>query len=105
MSCGSTDAFAKALNLFVDAWTEGVSDVSQRPGLLCEKFVYGIPLAESLPRGMQVVPVESDHEGMSPSELEDVLANWDPVKGKRPHIMYTVTCVAPSVGGRGGDTN
>jgi DNA-binding transcriptional MocR family regulator len=93
MSCGSTDAFAKVLNLFVNAWTEGVSDISERPGLLCEAFVYGIPLSEGLPRGMQIVPVESDESGISPSALKDTLANWDSSKGKRPHILYTVTYV------------
>ncbi|KAK0626563.1 pyridoxal phosphate-dependent transferase [Immersiella caudata] len=91
MSCGSTDAFAKVLNLFVNSWTEGVNDVGERPGLLCETFVYGIPLSEGLPRGMQVVPIESDESGISPGDLENTLAGWDSSKGKRPHIMYTVT--------------
>lgn len=26
-----------------------------------------------------------------PGGLEDVLANWDYKKGRRPHLMYTVT--------------
>ncbi|KAK0651853.1 aromatic amino acid aminotransferase 1 [Cercophora newfieldiana] len=91
MSCGSTDAFAKVLHLFVNAWTEGINDVSERPGLLCDKFVYGIPLSEGLPRGMNIVPVNSDDSGMSPDALEDVLANWDSSRGKRPHLMYTIT--------------
>jgi DNA-binding transcriptional MocR family regulator len=46
------------------------------------------------PRGLQVVPIKIDLEGMLPSGpggLEDVLANWDVRKGKRPHLMYTVT--------------
>ena len=48
------------------------------------------------PRGLQVVPVKIDVEGMLPSGpggLEDVLENWDESKGKRPHLMYTVTYV------------
>lgn len=46
------------------------------------------------PRGLNVVPVKMDLEGMlptGPGGLEDVLANWDESKGKRPHLMYTVT--------------
>jgi hypothetical protein len=48
------------------------------------------------PRGMQVVPVKMDGVGMLASGkggLEDVLENWNESKGKRPHLMYTVTCV------------
>jgi DNA-binding transcriptional MocR family regulator len=46
------------------------------------------------PRGLQIVPVTIDLEGMlptGPGGLEDVLENWDESKGKRPHLMYTVT--------------
>lgn len=100
LTCGSTDGFAKTVNLFVDQWTEGVNDVRERPGLLCEKFVYSNVFNQVRPLGMQVVPVESDEFGMvatGPGGLEDVLANWDPAKGKRPHLMYTVTYVASRV--------
>ena len=46
------------------------------------------------PRGLLVTPVKMDLEGMlpyGPGGLEDVLKNWDESKGKRPHLMYTVT--------------
>ena len=46
------------------------------------------------PRGLQIVPVKIDLEGMrpdGPGGLEDVLENWDESKGRRPHLMYTVT--------------
>lgn len=46
------------------------------------------------PRGLQVVPVKIDLVGMlasGPGGLEDVLENWDESKGKRPHLLYTVT--------------
>ncbi|KAK4043041.1 pyridoxal phosphate-dependent transferase [Parachaetomium inaequale] len=94
LTCGSTDGFSKTLDLFVDQWTEGVNDISQRPGLLCEPFVYSNVLSQAQPHGVQVVPVKADASGMAvkgPGGLEDVLANWDPSKGKRPHLMYTVT--------------
>jgi DNA-binding transcriptional MocR family regulator len=94
LTCGSTDGFSKTLDLFVDQWTEGVNDISQRPGLLCETFVYSPVLSQAQPHGVQVVPVKADATGMAvrgPGGLEDVLANWDPSKGKRPHLMYTVT--------------
>lgn len=46
------------------------------------------------PRGLQIVPVKVDTEGMlagGPGGLRDVLDNWDIKKGKRPHLMYTIT--------------
>jgi len=96
MTCGSTDGFSKTLSIFVDSWIEGVNDIRDRPGLLVEPFVYGIALSEGVPRGIQVVPVEADGKGMlvdGPGGLETVLGNWDFSKGRRPHLMYTVTCV------------
>ena len=44
--------------------------------------------------GIQIVPVKIDLEGMlpyGPGGLEDVLENWDESKGRRPHMMYTIT--------------
>ncbi|KAK3944193.1 aromatic amino acid aminotransferase [Diplogelasinospora grovesii] len=95
LTCGSTDGFSKTLELFVNPWSgEAGDDICDRPGLLCETFVYGNILTQALPKGMQVVTVESDAAGMvatgRPGSLEDVLSNWDPAKGKRPHLMYTV---------------
>ena len=46
------------------------------------------------PRGLNIVPVAIDDEGMladGKGGLEDVLENWDMSKGKRPHLIYTVT--------------
>ncbi len=94
LTCGSTDGFAKTLNLFVDQWTEGINPISERPGLLCEPYVYSNILSQAQPYGVQVVPVATDASGMSvdgPGGLEDVLSNWDTSKGKRPNMMYTVT--------------
>ncbi|KAK0720065.1 pyridoxal phosphate-dependent transferase [Lasiosphaeris hirsuta] len=94
MTCGATDGFAKALHLFVNPWNADTDNVRERPGLLCETFVYGNVLSEALPLGMHIAPVKADNAGMltaGPGGLEDVLASWDPTKGKRPHIMYLVT--------------
>ncbi|KAK1760845.1 putative aromatic amino acid aminotransferase [Echria macrotheca] len=94
MTCGSTDGFAKTLQIFVEPWNEDIHPISERPGLLCETFIYGSILTQSLPLGMHVAPVKADAGGMvvkGPGGLEDVLANWDDSKGKRPHLMYTVT--------------
>ncbi|KAH9901988.1 aromatic amino acid aminotransferase [Xylariomycetidae sp. FL2044] len=93
-TCGSTDGFSKCLELFNNHWIQGKNDIRERPGLLTEVFAYNSALNQAVPRGMNVVTVEMDDVGMKadgPGGLEDVLANWDDSKGKRPHMMYTVT--------------
>ncbi|KAF4984305.1 hypothetical protein FDECE_17118 [Fusarium decemcellulare] len=91
---GGTDGFSKTLQLLVDPWYAGVHPVTERPGMLCEAFVFGNVLTQVRPLGVQVVPVELDREGMlaeGPGGLRDVLENWDPQNGRRPHFLYTVT--------------
>jgi DNA-binding transcriptional MocR family regulator len=94
LTVGSTDAMSKTLELFTNIWVEGKNDISERQGIVSEVFMYPSILNQAQPRGVQVVPVEMDEGGMAadgPGGLEDVLANWDTAKGKRPHLMYTVT--------------
>lgn len=94
LTVGSTDGFSKTMEMFIDPWSPGRDDVRDRPGLLCETFIYGTILSQCQPRGVQIVPCRADEGGMvatGPGSLEDVLANWDYSKGRRPHLMYTVT--------------
>lgn len=94
LTVGATDGFSKTLELFVDPWSPETGDPRERPGLLCETFAYGNALSQALPRGVQAIPVRADEGGMvatGPGSLEDVLANWDYARGKRPHLLYTVT--------------
>lgn len=94
LTCGSTDGFSKAVQLLSNPWDPLREPVSTRPGMLCEEFVYNNALACVEPRGIQVVPVKIDSDGMmakGPGGLEDVLSNWDYSKGKRPHFIYSVT--------------
>ncbi|KAI9369051.1 pyridoxal phosphate-dependent transferase [Aspergillus egyptiacus] len=54
------------------------------------------------PRGINVVPVAIDAEGMlpyGPGGLLDVLQNWDYRRGQRPHLMYTITIGQNPTGG------
>ncbi|KAJ2966579.1 hypothetical protein NUW58_g10632 [Xylaria curta] len=94
LTVGSTDGFSKVLDVFTNVWVEGKNDVRERPGLLVDVFMYPLILNQALPRGIQICPVEMDEGGMapySPGGLEDILANWDDAKGKRPHLLYTVS--------------
>jgi len=94
MTTGATDGFSKAIEAFTNPWDPGRDWVHLRQGILCEEYVYmnGIQAAQS--RGLNIVPVAIDAEGMlphGPRGLDDVLENWDFRRGRRPHLMYTVT--------------
>lgn len=94
LTCGNTDGFSKVLQLLTNEWSEEKDWIRDRDALLCEKFAYGNALAGAKPRGLNIVPVEIDDEGMlaeGPGGLRDVLENWDFKKGKRPRLIYTVT--------------
>lgn len=91
---GSTDGFSKTIEALSNVWSEERDWIRERPGILCEQFAYMNAIQTARPRGLQVVPVKIDLEGMlpgGPGGLEDILENWDESKGKRPHLMYTVT--------------
>lgn len=94
LTCGSTDGFAKCVEAFTNAWDENRDWLREREGILCEEFAYMNAIQAVRPRGLNIVPVVIDDEGMKAcgkGGLADVLENWDFRKGKRPHLMYTVT--------------
>ena len=94
LTVGSTDGFSKCLQALNNEWIEGRDDVKDKEGLLCEEFAYMSAIGTARPRGMNIAPVAIDDQGMlayGKGALEDVLENWDTSKGKRPHLMYTVT--------------
>ncbi|KAH8702094.1 aromatic amino acid aminotransferase [Talaromyces proteolyticus] len=94
LTCGSTDGFSKAIETFTNPWIEHKDDIRDRSGILCEEFAYMNAIQTVRPRGLNIVPVVIDSQGMIPSGeggLADILENWDFSKGKRPHLMYTVT--------------
>ncbi|KAH8654139.1 pyridoxal phosphate-dependent transferase [Tricladium varicosporioides] len=91
---GSTDGFGKTLEALSNIWIAERDWIREREGILCEEFAYMNAIQTARPRGLQIVPVKIDLEGMmpfGPGGLEDVLSNWDEKTGKRPHLMYTVT--------------
>lgn len=91
---GSTDGLSKVLETLSNVWSEEKDPVTEREGMLCEQFAYMNAIQAARPRGLNVVPVNMDAEGMLPGGkggLEDVLENWDEKRGKTPHLMYTVT--------------
>ena len=94
LTCGATDGFAKTIEALSNIWIENRDWVKDREGLLVEEFAYMNAVQSARPRGLNIVPVAIDGEGMlgaGKGGLEDVLKNWDESKGKRPHLIYTVT--------------
>lgn len=94
LTCGSTDGFNKTIQALSNEWSAEHDPVGERPGLLVEQYAYMNAIQTAKPRGMNIVPVAIDDEGMvvkGPGGLEDVLENWDFTRGRRPHLMYTVT--------------
>ncbi|KAK4565698.1 hypothetical protein LTR86_003546 [Recurvomyces mirabilis] len=94
LTCGNTDGFSKVLQAFSNEWSEEKDWIRDREHLLVESFCYMNAVQAALPRGLGAVPVVLDDEGMvveGKGGLRDVLENWDFKRGKRPHLMYTVT--------------
>jgi len=94
LTCGSTDGFAKSIEAFSNPWDVERDWIREREGMLCEEFAYMNAIQAARPRGLNVVPVAIDDEGMMATGtggLADVLEKWDKNRGKRPHLMYTVT--------------
>lgn len=94
LTCGATDGFSKAIEAFSNIWIEEKDWTRDREGILCEEFTYMNAIQAAKPRGLNIVPVAVDAQGMTasgPGGLADVLENWNFSRGKRPHLMYTVT--------------
>lgn len=94
MTTGATDGFSKTIEAFTNPWNPDRDWVHLRQGILCEEYVYMNGIQAAQPRGLNIVPVAIDAEGMlphGPGGLVDVLENWDFRRGRRPHLMYTVT--------------
>ncbi|KAL9614452.1 MAG: hypothetical protein Q9167_001055 [Letrouitia subvulpina] len=101
ITCGSTDGFAKTIEALSNVWDKDHDRLDEREGLIVEEFSYMNAIQAARPRGLNIVPVNIDDEGMKAGGkggLEDVLENWDESKGKRPHLIYTVTLAKTLIG-------
>ncbi|KAJ9217234.1 hypothetical protein DTO166G4_1289 [Paecilomyces variotii] len=102
LSCGSTDGFSKALEAFTNVWNKDRDWIRDREGIVCEEFAYMNAIQTAKPKGLNIVGIAVDEQGMMASGeggLADVLDNWDFRKGRRPHLMYTVTIGQNPTGG------
>ncbi|CAN6618014.1 aromatic amino acid aminotransferase 2 [Trichomonascus vanleenenianus] len=94
MTCGNTDGLTKVVETFSNQWIAGKSLIVQRESIIVEEHTYPAALQTFVPRGLRIVPVKSDKYGMvvnGTNGLRQVLEGWNSFKGRRPHLMYTVT--------------
>jgi len=90
---GSADGLSKIYELLFNSWDEGLDSVRDREGLVVEQFVYSPPIAQIQHRGVNIVPIKMDSQGMvvhGTGGLSEVLQNWDYAQGKRPHALYLI---------------
>lgn len=87
---GNTDGWNKVLQVLSNEWSE-TDPIENRQSLLVEEFTYALSTETANVRGLNIVDIKMDRDGMIPEVLRDTLENWDPSKGKRPHIMYTIS--------------
>ncbi|KAJ5908451.1 hypothetical protein N7495_001133 [Penicillium taxi] len=102
MTCGNTDGLSKSIELLTNIWNPDRDWVHQREGVLVEEFTYMNAIQQITPRGLNIVGVAVDGQGMlafGKGGLADVLENWDFKKGRRPHILYTIAIGQNPTGG------
>lgn len=90
---GSADGLSKIYELLFNSWDEDLNDVRDREGLIVDEFVYSPPITQIRHRGVNIVPIMTDSQGMlayGVGGLSDVLQNWDSARGKRPHALYLI---------------
>ncbi|KAF7179224.1 hypothetical protein CNMCM7691_008155 [Aspergillus felis] len=102
LSCGATDGFNKVIETFTNIWAPDRDPIRHREGIVCEEFVYMNAIQTARPRGLNIAAVTMDAQGIlayGKGGLADVLENWDYRKGRRPHLLYTITIGQNPTGG------
>ncbi|KAH9928518.1 L-tyrosine:2-oxoglutarate aminotransferase [Epithele typhae] len=82
LTLGNSDGIAKIFRLLGE------------PGdtFLADEFAFSSVTNTPLAHGVSWAGIRMDEGGLIPSELERVLATWDPARGRRPHVLYLVPC-------------
>jgi DNA-binding transcriptional MocR family regulator len=94
LTCGNTDGFFKTLQCFTNDWVEGRDPIEGKEGIFVEETCYTPPVTLSRSKGLNIVTVALDDQGMvanGPGGLKEILDSWDLTRGKRPHLLYTVS--------------
>ena len=82
LTLGNSDGITKCFRLLGEPGDHFIADE------FSFSSVTNVPLAQ----GIKWVGIKMDDGGMIPEELERVLAEWDPARGRRPHVIYLIPC-------------
>ena len=80
LTCGSTSAIDIALRMFCN----------RGDWILTEAFTYPGTLMASRAQGLRTQGIAMDEDGLLPSDLDSKLRNWDPARGRKPFVLYTI---------------
>ena len=58
--------------------------------ILAEEYTYSGTLEGVKPLGLHVQGVKMDEDGLLPDDLEFILQTWDPARGPKPFVLYTI---------------
>lgn len=80
LTCGTTSAIDVALRMFCN----------RGDWVLVEEYTYSGTIAAVKAQGLNVLGVKMDGRGLVPEDLDVKLRAWDPSKGKKPFVLYTI---------------
>lgn len=80
LTCGSTSAIDMALRMFCN----------RGDWILTETFTYPGTLMASRAQGLQTLGIAMDEDGLVPEDLDAKLRCWDPSRGRKPFVLYTI---------------
>ena len=79
---GSQDGLTKIFDMLIH---------DQSDNVLVEGPTYSGTLAYLEPKGCGLITVKTDHLGLNPENMRNILDNWDTTKsGKKPRLLYTI---------------
>ena len=80
LTLGNSDGITKCFRLLGEPGDHFITD----------EFAFSSVTNAALPQGINWVPVKMDEGGLIPEELENIMTNWQPEQGRKPHVLYTV---------------
>ncbi|KAG6993708.1 aminotransferase swnA [Physcia stellaris] len=80
LTCGSTSAIDIALRMFCN----------RGDWILTETFTYPGTRMACRAQGLQTQGIAMDEDGLVPADLDAQLRNWDPARGRKPFVLYTI---------------
>ncbi|KAJ2982458.1 hypothetical protein NQ176_g1381 [Zarea fungicola] len=80
LTCGTTSGLEMVFRIFCN------------PGdnILVEKYSYTGTVVAARAQRLKTLPIGMDEFGLSATELDVTLENWDQVMGPKPYVLYTI---------------